>query len=279
MANPKTSKSIVLDDYLHAVASVLRDFKINTSAPNLNQIQSQPGARTSAGAIVSAFRIRCGSNIYSTVHPLLGDAKTGIYGRKIKNDRSLRRKIRTDQIDSALLRTLELGLQVIVHLPARYKKPAPAAKRLKSLASIMERLAAKLTSTIHEPEIRGHIDLFENASALTNLSALPLEIRQNAELLRALAKLRVRRIRTDSPNPQISFAMYFIGWIEAGTAKQHYKELETLIHSAFNATGKPVPRWADRLAIERHLHKQRRKKWAESITIRPGAASSPIVKK
>jgi hypothetical protein len=250
MASSKTSNGIVLDDYLHTVASVLRDFKLNIVAPNLSQIQSQPGARASADAIVSAFRSRCGSNICSTVHPLLGD-EPGIYGRKIRNDKASRRKIRTGRIETALRRTLELGLQAIVHLPARYKKAAPAAKRLKSLVSIMERLAAKLTSAIHEPEIRGRIDLVENATARTKLSALPLEIRQNAEVLRALAKLKVQRIRIDSPNPQISFTMYFIGWIEAGTAKQHYKELETLIHSAFSAAGKPVPRWADRLAIER----------------------------
>jgi hypothetical protein len=150
-------------------------------------------------------------------------------------------------------------------LPSRQKKSAPAAKRLKSLLSALTRASDKLTSTIYDPEIRGRIDLHNDATARAKLSALPSEIRQAAEMLKAVAKLRVKKIRVNSPNPQISFAMYFIGWIEAGTGKQHYRELETLIQSAFHAAGKSVPSWAERLAIERHLHKQRRKKWARSI--------------
>lgn len=279
MAITKASKGIVLDDYLHAVASTRRDFRLNTTSPSLTQIQGQPGARPAADAVIRAFRARCGSNIYSAVNPLLGDASSGIYGRKLKDDRSSRRKIREEQIDTAILRTLELGLQTIVHLPTRYNKSAPAAKRLKSLASMLDRLATKATSAFSDPEIRGRINLYEETITPTKLFALPSEIRQNADAVRALVKLKVRRIRSDSPNPQIGFAMYFVGWIEAGTAKQHYDELEALIHSAFNAAGKPVPRWADRLAIERHLHKLRRKKWAESITIRASGPSTPIVKK
>lgn len=52
-----------------------------------------------------------------------------------------------------------------------------------------------------------------------------------------VAKLKVRKIRATSPHPQISFAMYLIGWIEAGTGKQHYQEITTLIQAAFHAAG------------------------------------------
>jgi hypothetical protein len=266
MAKSEASNGLVLDDYLNVVAEVWRDFNLPQARLTMRQIEAQPTAKPAADAVLKAFADRCGASIYSKVHPLLGARFAHIYGEVIKTEVYSGHRIRHDRVDWALRRTLELGLQTIVQLPSRQKRPTPAAKRLKSLVSALTRSAGKLTSTIYDPEIRGRIDLYEDATARAKLSALPSEIRQSAEMLKAVAKLKVRKVRVNSPNPQISFAMYFIGWIEAGTGRQHYQELETLMQSAFHAAGKSVPPWTDRLAIERHLHKQRRRKWARSIS-------------
>jgi len=266
MAKSEASNGIVLDDYLNTVAAVRRDFTLTLPGPTMRQIEDEPAAKPAANEIIQAFVDRCGTSIYSRVHPLLGTATSDIYTDAIKTEVYSGHKIRDDRIAWALRRTLELGLQAMVQLPFRQKKSAPAAKRLKSLVSTLNRLADKLTSTIYDPEIRGRIDLYEDATARGKLSALPSEIRQSANALTVVARLKVRKIRVNSPNPQISFAMYFIGWIEAGTGKQHYGQLETLIEAAFHAAGKAVPTWAGRLGIERHLHKRRRRKWAQSIS-------------
>lgn len=151
-------------------------------------------------------------------------------------------------------------------MPTKEANRASVPKRLKSLAVTLSRSAEKLAALLYEADVRGRIDLWEDQAARAKLLGLPSEIRWSGDALKAVAKLKVRKIRVNSPNPQISFTMYLIGWIEAGTGKQHYENLTTLVQAAFYAARKPLPPWTERLAIEKHLHRKRRKKWAESIS-------------
>jgi hypothetical protein len=266
MVKPRSCNGLVLDDYLNTVASVRKSFRLPSPTLHFRKIESEPGARAAMAAIVDAIVNRCGSKIYTKVHPLLGAAANEIYAEPIKTEVYSGNKIREDRLGQTLRKTIELGLQTIVQLPSKERKQASVPKRLKSLALTLHRSAERFAALIHESDVRGRIDLWEDQAARTKLLGLPSEIRWSGEALNHIAKLKVRKIRVNSPNPQISFTMYLIGWIEAGTGKQHYEDVTELVQAAFCASRKPLPAWTERLAIEKHLHRKRRKQWVQTIS-------------
>ena len=131
-----------------------------------------------------------------------------------------------------------MGLQTIVQLPSREpKKLVPVPKRLRSLASMLTRSAEKLNIEIADAEVRGRIELWGDHASRGRLFKLASEMQWGIEALNALTELKVKKIRTDSPSPQISMTMYLIGWIEAATGNKHYGNVTTLVHAAFCAAG------------------------------------------
>jgi hypothetical protein len=177
MAKPRNSSGLVLDDYLNTVASVRRNFHLPPSTLHLRQIESEPAARAAMAGVVDAIVNQCGSEIYSKVHPLLGAAADEIYAEPIKTEVYSGNKIRQDRLGQTLRRTIELGLQTIVQLPSKEPRHASVPKRLTSLALTLSRLADKFGALIHDADVRGRVDLWEDRAAKSKLLGLPSEIR------------------------------------------------------------------------------------------------------
>jgi len=265
MAKSKELKSITPDDYLAAVAQVRRSFNLRRNGPTLKKIEAQPAAKAAVAEILRAFADHCGPNVRAKKHPLIDEVLKDIYGEEVKTDVYSGYKIRDDRVDLVFRRTLDLGLQTIVQLPRRHQKPTSLPKRFKSLASRLNRLADNLSFVIQDAEGRARLDFSDNSTGRTKVLQLPSEMKHGAALLASAAELRLKRVPVDSPNPQISFANYLIGWIEAGTGARHYDSMATLIEAAFIAANKPIPSWTNRLPIEKHTHRKRREKWAETL--------------
>jgi hypothetical protein len=106
----------------------------------------------------------------------------------------------------------------------------------------------------------------ENNGNSNSLPKLGSELRQGAETVRAIAKLKVKRVLSDSRSPQIRWATYFVQWITSSTGSQQYRELTTLFEAAFLAAQKRAPAWVDRLAIEMSFKRKRRKAWVRTIS-------------
>jgi hypothetical protein len=72
----------------------------------------------------------------------------------------------------------------------------------------------------------------------------------------------------DSPKPQVRFALYLAGWIEACTGRKHYKHLQTLAVAAFAAADRhrEPPKWVDRLEIEMNRKMKKRRRWFKMIS-------------
>jgi len=106
----------------------------------------------------------------------------------------------------------------------------------------------------------------ENIGNADSLPKLGSELRRGAETVRAIAKLKVKRVLSDSRNPQIRWAMYFVQWITSSTGSQQYRELTALFEAAFLAAHKRAPAWVDRLPIEMSFKRKRRKAWVRTIS-------------
>jgi hypothetical protein len=263
---PRNDHGLVLDDYLNAVADVRRRFQLTLPTIDLEQMKLMPAARKTIEAIINETIDRHGSEIYSNPHLLLAESGNEIYAEPIKTEVYSGNKIRQDCISQTLQKAIEVGLQTIVQLPSREAKPASVPKRLKSVASSLSRLAGKLNVVLCKAEVRNHINLWEDHETRARLLRVSAEMQWGGEALDAIKRLSVTKVRMNSPNPQISFTMYFIRWIETGTGRQHYEDVATLVQAAFSAARKSPPRWTDRLAIESHFQGKWRKKWIERIS-------------
>lgn len=80
-----------------------------------------------------------------------------------------------------------------------------------------------------------------------------------------IANTHLVRLKINSPNPQVRLALYVVGWFEASTGREQYAHLETLVRAAFLSAGEKTPKWVGRLAIEMHLHLQRRRRYALTL--------------
>jgi len=175
---------------------------------------------------------------------------------------------------------LERALQTIVQLPKKWPPLKDGTRELKLLALHCEKLAKEIDGVFKRREV------FDRASAYFSESHRPgldqffrqaEELQRAAETARAiLANTRVVKQKTDSPNPQVSFALYLIGWFEASTGKKQYVPFKTLLDAAYAANEMDPPPWVDRLEIEMTRHRARRKAWAKSITV---SSAPPIPSK
>ena len=260
------SCGLVLDDCLNQFADVRRRFRLTTPASGLRQIEAEAGVKRTLGRVVTDIIDRHGSDIYSDMHPLLAELGKKIYAEPINTRVYSGNQIRQDCVSQTLRRVIEVGLQTIVQLPSREAKTVPVPNRLKSVALALSRSSEKLDEAISNPEVRRRIELWGDQTGLAKVLAMPDEIRWGVDALNAVAGLKVTRVRMNSPNPQTSLAMYFVGWIRVATGTPHYEDLTMLLQAAFSAAGKSTPRWVDRLPIEMHGRKKWRKKWINTIS-------------
>jgi len=257
---------LVLDDYLAVIADIRRRFGFSAPGFGLKQIKAEPGANGTLLAVLKKVSARYGTEIYSKRHPLLTELGKGIYGEEIITSGYSGYRIRPNLIAKTLQRAIEVGLQTIVQLPAKEAKPISVPKRLKATALALRRSAERLEAAFSDADIRRYIELWDDPVSWTRLQNVPSEVRWTVESLRTVATLKVKRVRMDSPNPQVSLTMYILGWVEAATGKPNYEEMTILIQAAFCAAGKSPPKWTNRLPIEMHLKRQWRRKWVRTIS-------------
>lgn len=257
---------LVLDDCLSEIARVRSQFGLNAPTFGLRQIEAEPAAKTTIEAVVKDITARHRSDICSKPHPLLAEVGKDIYGEPVKTSVYSGTQIRPDSVSQTLRRVIEVGLQTIVQLPSKEAKPVSTPRRLKSLALALRRSAEKLDAALGSAEVRRYIELWGDPAGRARVLRMPGEIRWGGDALNAVAGLKVTKVRTDSPNPQISLTMYIIGWVEAAAGKPNYEKVATLVRAAFCAAGKSTPKWTDRLPIEMHFKRKWRKTWASIIS-------------
>jgi len=256
-----------LDEYLHVAADMRRTFQLANPPFGLRDVESQAGASAAVKAIVDETIERHGSEIYAKQHELLDRLGREVYGDWTQSLIYSGYRISRDSMEQVLRSTIEVGLQVAVQLPAKDDRQA-RVPNLRTLAKGLERLAGKLDVALQHEELRARMRIFteDNIGNADSLPKLGGELRRGAESLSAIAKLKVKRILSDSRNPQIRWAMYFVQWITSSTGSQQYSELTTLFEAAFSAAHKRTPGWVGRLAIEMTFKRKRRKAWVRTIS-------------
>jgi len=244
-----------------------RTFKLEEPSFDLQDVESEAGAGVAVQAIVDETVKRHGSEIYAKQHDLIADQGAPVYGEWTQTQVYSGHRIPVDKIETVLRRTIELGLQIVTQLPSQDQKPARMSK-LKPLATSLHRLAAKVDAALRHEEVQARMRILseENVSRGEFLPALSRDLRRGAEAFGAMAKIKVRRVWSDSRNPQIRWATYFVQWITNSTGSQQYAEITTLFDAAFVAAGKRTPRWVGRLAVEMNLKRKRRKKSVRTIS-------------
>jgi hypothetical protein len=265
---PQSGAGLVLDDLLHAFASVRQQFELSEPNFGLKEIETYVGARKAIERIIKDTDERHGSEIYSKVHSLLAGQSMQIYSEWTNTPAYSGHKIHPDRVTQALRRMVEVGLQTLAQLPSRQPKSVAWPKRLKSVAAALSRLAQRAKVTVIEQEVLQRVNAYfaENPSDRARLTRIPDEIQWAAEVLDGMARLKAVKIRIDSSNPQVNLALYVVGWFEACTGRRQYENFKTIIAAAFHAAGKSTPRWVDRLEIEMHMKKKRRRGWIKTIS-------------
>lgn len=259
------ASGLVIDDYLNALADVRQQFKLPAQRFSLSQVAKQPGAQAALDALLKGAIAQHGSNIFARTHVLLADLGSEVYAEEINTAVYSGYRIRSEALVSVLQRVIQVGLETIVQLPARYPKPISIPKRLRATAKGLKRAAGKLDDVLGNADVTSYVRLWNDPVGQVRLRGVAAEIRWAVEALQTVAALKVKRIRMDSPNPQVSTAMYVLRWMEVATGSPNYERFTTLVQAAFSAAGKSLPKWTDRLSIEMHHKRRWRKRWAQAI--------------
>lgn len=253
---------LCLNDFLETILDIRTQFKLPKPHFGLKQIEHVAGARKALSEIIEATERRYGPEICSKRHCLLEELGPEVYAEEFK-DRAFSGywRISPPHLDRTLRRVFEIALQTLSQLPARDTKAPRAKDRLVSLASQCSKLAEKFDPVVRtDKRIGVYLDRPGSGERL-RLLGLPAELRWAGELLNSVSSgTRIVKVRVDSPKPQVRFALFLAGWIEACTGKKHYKRLQTLSAAAFAAgLGHPEPpKWVDRLEIEMNRKMKRR---------------------
>jgi hypothetical protein len=261
-----------LDDFLSAIDDTRAQFKLPKPHFGLEQLERGAGAKKALSEITAATKKKYGTEICSKRHFLLEELGLAIYAGKITNSAfSGYWRISPLHVDRALRRVFEIALQTLSQLPARDSKVARAKDKLVSLASHFSKLATKVDSAIQTEKRIGEYLKGESSGERLRLLGLPAELRRAAETLKQVSsKSRIPKLRINSPKPQVRFALYLAGWIEACTGKKHYKHLQTLAAAAFAVADqdRDPPKWVDRLEIEMTRKMGRRRRWIKTISVK-----------
>lgn len=249
---PKDQNGLVLDDYLGAVADVRSRFQLEIPKFGLREMKSSVGVKESVERIVARVIRRHGTAIATKSHPLLADLRESIYSDQVVTPANSGYRILPECRRAVLQRTLEVGLQTITQLPSRYPVVPSPRKQLKSAATAFVKAADLAVAAIGQQEIRSWIALYfeEDDEGRRKLLRGFDEVRWYAETLEKIAKLKVKKLSSDGPNPQVGLALYVANWFEASAGGKLYADLTTLLEAAFHVAEVSKPRWVERLAVE-----------------------------
>ncbi len=261
------SRGLILDDFLWGIHGIRKDFNLRTPKFGLREIEQYPGASDALERVISGTVKRHGSEIYSKPDPLISEISRDIHSERIATEAYSGWRISPDWVGRALGKVLERALQTVAQLPSQDPKQDYSPKRLKSLASHFRKLSEEANLVPGQRESLGRIWAYfrENGQAdRDRLMRVAEQMRWAAETLEAvISRTTAVKSKMDSPNPQVRFALYMAGWSEACTGREQYEPLATLIGAAFFAHGKETPKWTDRLAVEMHYKRERRKRHVE----------------
>jgi hypothetical protein len=265
-------RGLVLDDFLAQIDFTRETYKLPEATFGLEQIESQAAARPAMERIITSSLARHAPNFYANPHPLLDKIYDIRRGKRI--DKPLFYsgwQIQRAHAPEVMRALLERGLQTIVQLPKKDPPLKDGKRELKLLALHCAKLAKEFRSVFEMREVRNRASAYFRETpgpGLDQFSRQAEELQRIAETVRTvLAKTRMVRQKTDSPNPQVRTALYVVRWLEASCGEKQYGPFRTLLNAAYAANAMGTPAWVDRLEIEMNRHRARRKAWARSITV------------
>jgi len=265
--NSLRKTGLVVDQFLDVIELMRKCYKLVFSETESAKILQSPGTAGVIRGIIQKAIEWHGADFSSTAHPLLDELGPGVLGESVKTSGLPRQRVSPASVEKVLQYMLLLGLQTVHRLPSRDPKDPNARKQLTSLARALSRLTERIEAAQVNPEAHWRIDQVLEAQPETpRMWKVCEEMRAAAEVLKSAAECKVKRTLTDSPNPQVRWALSLIYWVENCTGAPHYAEMQTLFAAAFDAAGKECPKWVDRLGIEMHGKRTRRKKWVRTIS-------------
>lgn len=271
---------MVLDDILAEIRHTRRTYGLPEPKFGLEQIEREAGAKSAANRIIRSTLARHATEIHSKPDPIF-DKICDIRRGKRMNKPGFYSGWRIPPAHAAeVLRVLlERALQTIVQLPQKDPAWKDGTRELKLLALHCEKLAKEIRGVFGIRGVCNRASVYFTESpgpGLDQFFRQAEELQRTAETVRSiLAKTRLVRQKTDSPNPQVRFALYLIGWFEASTGKKQYLPFKTLLSGAYAANEMDTPAWVERLEIEMTRHRARRRAWVRPITVSSAPPTSP----
>jgi hypothetical protein len=255
-------RGLVLDDFLGYMDQTRKDYHLGNSKLGLKEIEERPDAKEALEKIVSSVSKQNGSEIYSHRHSLLSGIGRGVYSKKVGSNNCPRWRIRPKYVRSVVRALLERALQTLVHLPTKDAKQRDSTEQLRTLASHFLKLADEARLTLANSMVRDRIATYYRCSrepGKERLFEVIAEMQRTSETLNTIcARTGSIGVKMDSPNPQVRFALYIVGWLDVAAGGPRYDALNTLLSAAFDIVELPSPNWIERLAIEKHSKRRRR---------------------
>jgi len=266
------SRSLVLDDILAEIRATRKIYCLRDATFGLEQIEQAAKAKSAAESIIRNTLVRHAPEIHSKPDPMFDKIYDIRRGKRINKPGFYSgRRIQPAHAAEVLRLLLERALQTIVQLPKKDPALKDGTQELRLLASHCEKLAKEIPGVFGIREVRNRASVYLEAFQTPGLDQFfrqAEELQRTAETVRAiLAKTRLVKQKTDSPNPQVRLALYVIGWFEASTGKKQYVSFKTLLYGVYAANEMDIPPWVDRLEIEMTCHRARRKAWIRSISV------------
>ena len=263
---------MVLDDILAEIRAMRKHYGLPDAKFGLEQIEQEAGAKPAAERIIRMTLDRNAPEIYTKPDPMFDkicDIRQGI--RIVKPGFYSGWQIPPIHAAGVLRALLERALQTIVQLPKKDPPLKDGTRELKLVALHCEKLAKEIDGVFRKSEVRNRASVYfgeGHGPGVDQFLRQAEELQRKAGTVRAiLARTRLVKQKTDSPNPQVRFALYLVGWFEASTGRKQYVRFKTLLDGAYAANEMDPPPWVERLEIEMTRHRARRKAWARSITV------------
>jgi hypothetical protein len=273
-------RSLVLDDILAEIRATRRIYQLPEAKFGLVQIERVVGAKLAAEGIIRETLVRHAPAIHSKTDPMFEKVCDIRRGKRIEKPRFYSGwQIPPAHAGEMLRLLLERALQTIVQLPPKDQPLKDGTRELKLLAVHCDKLAREIDGVFKKREVYSRASAYfkgSNGQGFGQLLGQANELKRTAETVRSiLANTCLVKQKTDSPNPQVRFALYLIGWFEACTGKKQYVPFKALLDGAYAASNTDSPAWVGRLEIEMTRHRARRRAWARSITVSSAPPTSP----
>ncbi len=269
-----TREGLILDDVLTYIRDARKDYNLPEPTLSLEQIEREPAAKSAVEEIIEDTIARHGTRIYSKTTDLFKKIYDVRRGKRINKPRlysgwRISPTHAADVLRSLLLR----ALQTILQLPSQDTSFKDGTRELRKLAVHCEKLAEEINRAFTTREISNRASTYfreGNSSRLEEIFRVAKELQHTAETFRTiLARTQLVKEKMDSPNPQVRFALYLIGWFEASTGKKQYSRFKTLLNAAYPANQGGPPAWVHRLEIEMTRKLARRKAWIRPKLVSP----------